>query len=476
MLVLWPFRVECPVDVREQVWTELRLAWLANRLGTQRIVVGREAVDSAGPLLSRYSECKGDPHRLLAVLCEAMGFDANRLTIVEPKSAPQLHGQFEIADGAYRLYVVESTSAHPERLAAMLAHAIARAILADNGLLAPIRPDHPSLAHLLVNALGAGVFAANLAVVEWRLGALGGVGQIIFFTRWGNVPARIYGYALALQCRAGGVDDATDAALFGSDAARSFVQGMKYLRKTNDTLVRTDNWGSRIWDRALSEWISDLASPSDEKRLAALWAVGNVGPDATEAIPQLIEQLSHGNWLIRSEAALALGELGPAGAIAVPTLLNAIRREHSSEAQAHRVIALGRIIDVDGTAATELEDVRCQLLELLEETRSQYVRDAVVETLSRIGSATGSLHALLVKWTQQAIAACDDVRLYRCLGWLSRIDERPDVFLEEQFGKRDPELLARALAALKRVEESAQCRQWYEETRGSVLNLRRWLD
>lgn len=475
--MLWPFRVECPVDVREQVWTELWLAWLANRLGSQRLVVGQEAIDSAARLVSRLSNCDGDPHRSLAVLSEAMGFDADRLTIVDPKSAPHLHGQFEIADGAYRVYVVESTSVHPDVLGALLAHCIGFAILADNGLLDATRPDHSALAGLLVGVLGAGVFAANLAVVEQRWNAFGAAdGQLWMMTRWGDLPARVHGYTLALQCRLGGVSNVPDAAVFGRDASRSFTLGMKYLQKSNDTMLGTDNWGHRIWDRRYAEWISDLSSPSDGKRLAAVWALGSLGSDATQAVPQLIKQLAHGNCLIRSEAALALGAVGPNAVTAVPALLDSISHERSSETQAHRVIALGRILDPSAASAIELDDVRCQLLELLERTPNQYVREAVVETLTRIGGGMDTVRPLLVKWTQQAIAACDDARLHRCLSCLSWVEAGPEMFLEEQFAERDSELLTRALAALKRADESAQCLQWYEETRGSVLNLRRWLD
>ncbi len=71
------------------------------------------------------------------------------------------------------------------------------------------------------------------------------------------------------------------------------------------------------------EWILDLSTrrrDGFDVRLAAIEALGNIGPGAASAVPRLIQALGDPGASIRSAAAEALGKIGPVAAEAIPAL------------------------------------------------------------------------------------------------------------------------------------------------------------
>jgi hypothetical protein len=75
-----------------------------------------------------------------------------------------------------------------------------------------------------------------------------------------------------------------------------------------------------IQDVPLSTWITDLGAPAPYTRVAAAYAVGYGGAIAKPAVPALIANLSNENSAVRYSSTLALGEIGPGAAAAVPDL------------------------------------------------------------------------------------------------------------------------------------------------------------
>lgn len=73
---------------------------------------------------------------------------------------------------------------------------------------------------------------------------------------------------------------------------------------------------------AVPELTQALSLPSHDVRAEAAWALGQIGPEAAPAIPVLIERLAPGNdRKVRGEAAWALGRIGPPNSSAVPRLV-----------------------------------------------------------------------------------------------------------------------------------------------------------
>ena len=74
----------------------------------------------------------------------------------------------------------------------------------------------------------------------------------------------------------------------------------------------------------LQKLIRRLRSPDDLKRLHAAVLLADMGPDAREAVPTLLEMLQDESPKRRKLAAWALGSLGTAAGEAIPALLVAV--------------------------------------------------------------------------------------------------------------------------------------------------------
>ena len=83
---------------------------------------------------------------------------------------------------------------------------------------------------------------------------------------------------------------------------------------------KTNTTDPIIQDVPLSTWIADLGAPAPYTRVAAAYAVGYGGAISRPAVPALIENLSNESSAVRYSSTLALGEIGPGAAAAVPEL------------------------------------------------------------------------------------------------------------------------------------------------------------
>ncbi|MDP6446655.1 MAG: HEAT repeat domain-containing protein, partial [Pirellulaceae bacterium] len=70
-----------------------------------------------------------------------------------------------------------------------------------------------------------------------------------------------------------------------------------------------------------------LTSNDAEVRAQAADVLGRIGPDANEAIPELIILLDDESGPVRRSAARALGQIGPAAEQAVPSLMRVLEDE-----------------------------------------------------------------------------------------------------------------------------------------------------
>jgi HEAT repeat protein len=73
-------------------------------------------------------------------------------------------------------------------------------------------------------------------------------------------------------------------------------------------------------NRPLSAWIEDLSGLAPYTRHSAAYAIADIGPKATAAVPALIKNLEDPEATVRYSSALALGEIGPGAKEAVDPL------------------------------------------------------------------------------------------------------------------------------------------------------------
>jgi HEAT repeat protein len=121
--------------------------------------------------------------------------------------------------------------------------------------------------------------------------------------------------------------------------------------------------------------VKQLKSPDEELRRAAAKGLGELGPDAKPAVPDLTRALKDGDLFVRRFAAQALGEVGPDAKAAVPALKEALgdKKKEVGEAAAAALARLGP----DGVAA---------LTDLLKDAKKDAaVRRKAVEALGRAG-------------------------------------------------------------------------------------------
>jgi HEAT repeat protein len=71
---------------------------------------------------------------------------------------------------------------------------------------------------------------------------------------------------------------------------------------------------------AVPELVEALKRPDALARQNAALALGAIGPAAASAVPALTDLLGDSEWAVRRQAALALGEIGPAAKAALPAL------------------------------------------------------------------------------------------------------------------------------------------------------------
>jgi HEAT repeat protein len=75
----------------------------------------------------------------------------------------------------------------------------------------------------------------------------------------------------------------------------------------------------------IRELVQALKEGDDPTRARAAQALGDLGPDAREAVPALRAALRDEYEMVRENAAEALGDMGPAAKLAVPELISTMR-------------------------------------------------------------------------------------------------------------------------------------------------------
>lgn len=150
--------------------------------------------------------------------------------------------------------------------------------------------------------------------------------------------------------------------------------------------------------KTVEELRKALRSPDRKRRSTAIVRLGEFGPKAIEAIPDLIRTLQDQEDDIRVLAAEALGKLGPAAKPAVPALAAALR-DRSGKLRVQAAKALGQI-GLDARLAGSA------LLALLKDTEHEVVTSAG-EALTRIATALAARGQLYASKGENAQALAD---------------------------------------------------------------------
>jgi HEAT repeat protein len=178
----------------------------------------------------------------------------------------------------------------------------------------------------------------------------------------------------------------------------------------------------------------------------AIKILAMIGPEASEAVPALIETLRDADDETRREVQFALASIGPAAAPAVPELTESLESENE-EVQYSAVYALGRI-------GEQAKDACPNLLKLLGR-EEEFPRIAAVWALTRIDPGRPEIIETGLPILTEALQSDRDLLRAEAASTLAEIGEaaRPALpALRAALNDPSPSVRQAAETALERIE------------------------
>ena len=461
-----------PLEIAGKAWIERHLNVLAARLGPERIGLGGPAPDTLLPSeeLADIDGSDGAVVGLVVRFAEHLGLDAAGLRVDWFEERPlNAEGKSGFALGTWHrdergpvIGLNASLRGDKDSLAATVAHE-----LCHEALLGPLGADDLAAAlgdrheepttDLACAALGLGLFPANATVRE--ASAETGAGQVWSVGKSGYLTSRELGYALAcLHHARGEPGDPPWLSELRPDAGEAVGGGLKYLRRTGDTLFTAETAARGPIPVTPSSVLEGLRHRRASRRLAAAWdAAEYEGGDLLAREPDLLDALLDAardrEADVRAGACGAVGAVCPAPAAdreAWDRCLLALTAAADDATAAVRAAALRGLAAVpdlpaEGAAREELDrSVRSALA-----ARTPAVRAAAAALLPRLPTgreevspfAPAALKALI-----GALVRCSDAEAAEHAATLAALHPDPAALARDEV--EDPELRLRVLDTL----------------------------
>lgn len=443
------FRPRCPLDIREKVWTEQRMRWLADRFGLERMLNADIVLPTHDFFPDPYEGTSDNVRGLLDRVCHYMHVDPQRIDLkfYAAQEMPNAVGLYERGEGA-TIHVADSQLEDQERLIATLAHEVAHDLLLRDGMLTGAEDDHERVTDLLTAFLGMGIFAANTTVQQRSEVSVGW--EYWSISKQGYLPARVYGYAFALMAWVRGETRPTWAAYVGQDALGTFKKGLRYLRKTADSLFCPDPLCHTQSEPSLADLLAELRGSSDTRRVAALWHLREDGRKSNDAVGTVLESLSHREPAVRCEVAETLAAIAEPTQEVVHALMSELRTA-DAEFCACLVTALGTLHPPLETLGPDGSTFREELSVALTDSRRAVVH-ATAKAISSYGEECRDLAPLLLPSLKRTLVHCDYGNIGFLLRNLTAILPAGDAFLQENLARQDRAHRKIALEALRRLD------------------------
>jgi hypothetical protein len=382
----------------EKVWVEARMTWLAQQLGSRRLLEAEVVAPTDEYFPGRYHGAEGDAQRIFSQLRKRMQIEPHRigLEISDQLSTEEALGEYFAGEPA-TIRVRPALLESPQSLIATLTHELCHEILLGGGLLHDNNDDLERLTDLLQVFLGLGIFGANDALHEQTVRE----GRFSWWSigKRGYLPMRMYGYGMALFAWAR--DEASPEWIehLRPDVREPLVSGLRYLQKTGDSTFDIHTSESEPPTADLNLATSRLAHRSASFRLLGLWDLLCLGPEAAPAALAIAKLLHDRDGDISSLAARTLGTIGPSALPHAPQLqdLLASRRPADRESAA---FALGELAPDD-------PDLIQDLRRLLDD-HDPAAQSAAIVALGKFGAKASGLMPELLQAFQRALVKCDD--------------------------------------------------------------------
>ncbi len=316
-----------PLDTGQKTWTEMRLRWLVEHLGLDRVRrVGLLRPDD--PILSAPITTDTELRRLFERLGAQMGVATGtmELAVYDDRANPDAPEVEETAS-AKTIWVPLSLVADPTWLVATLAHDLARSLL-DTLQLPHRRPeDSGTVIGLVPVLLGVGVFTANASglFVETEPHH-----RCVRWNRWAaqgeTLAPPLLGYALAVFADLRDEEAPAWASWLRFAAADTFRSGLRYIRETGDSLCRPASLRSPQRPLTLDEALSRMEAGTPSERLANLWRIREERLVHPRLVAPLAALLKDRDNDIAAGAAAALAIQAPLAQEPLSAILTAMRK------------------------------------------------------------------------------------------------------------------------------------------------------
>ncbi len=439
-------RPPCPIDLREKVWTELRLGWLVERFGWQQMRDARVALPTSEyfPLIQDGSHAEAE--QTFAAVCRYLGVEQEhvRLEIVSDDAEPDGSGD-EAEANVTTVRVPESMLKDQERLIAAIARFVTVERLARSGNLTGTENDASWLVELATVFFGMGIFGANVAVQhrETTDGAL----RWWTIRRHGHLPARVYGYAMALFAVSRREHRPAWARMLGHDALDTFRRGVKFVTKTTDCVFDHETNGLPRAAKSDTALESDLQHGTDSARLAALWDLLERGPAANPVADAVRKCLRSKNPILQTEAARTIGAMGPDASSAASDLIHAFA-SRNSDVRRQSALAVEQLALPHDMKGPHGDTVYQELLLLLEDPDPPVVQ-AAAHALSRYGRQAEEAGEHVIRHLCRALVACNYEVSDFYFDVLEAITPDVEQFLQQHMAETHPDLYPVAVESLQ---------------------------
>ena len=344
---------KCPLATGEKMWTEFRMRWLAGKLGVDRLLCSEVVLPEGRFFPGPYAGTPADARRIFDRVCGYMKLDPNRFefNILPDSAMPDAVGAYCEAERPQIVLAYRQLS-DPERLVSTIAHELAHDILLGGGLITTREIDHEPLTDLVPVFLGLGLFAANAPLRDRSYSRDNR--DYFQIDRQGYLPSRMLGYALALFAYVRGEFKPAWARYLRPDASEPLKRGLRYLRKTGDSLFRAATVHQPVNPPTEAEMIERLTTGSPTVRLLTVRDVAALDPPPAALIAAVARRLRDPDTDVQIEAARMCASFGEAAHTALPDLIWCLRSRSATDVQIEAARALASFGEAASSALPDL--------------------------------------------------------------------------------------------------------------------------
>ena len=446
------FQPRCPLGTAEKVWVETRLAWLAERLGSERMIQARVVVPTDEFFPRQFHGTPDEAEAIFQLLLGSMQIDSGsiRLVVRQDWNHESPLGEYEQGEQA-AVFLNPSQLEDPESLVGTLAHELAHHILLGGGLVQDNNEDLERLTDLLPAFLGLGIFGANSALREQNLRE----GRFSWWSmhKQGYLPMRMHAYGLAVFAWVRGETHPAWTRHLRPDIAVPQRAGLCYLMKSSDCLISAGALTLPADVPSIADCQRRLRDALPSSQYAALGYLQEHGPDAAGLKESVAAMLRDRDRDVACQAAQVLGAMGQAAASCAGALHDAL----VGRSQPLRVQAAYALAAIGTLHPTILND----LLHALEGDDRELAA-AAASAISSCAAGSDAIAPRLLPLLQTALVKGDDNLIRQVSVALLSASENADQLVQAHFAGASADLrtfaedcLAEARHSLAEANEEA---------------------